>query len=366
MAFKLLFSSIFTLLWLHWIQVPEVGNSFSSRMCHRFDNIELQDLYSFVTLNSMVDKWLNVVSLVVSDQKPMGVGKTFTVFVDLHTAVIFNVTDHIPGHYIALESESSINLLRPRLELWFFANTIISSTHNNNNRKRPPHRNRFGDDDPSITTSKDFADLPPTGTSTGCQISEDPDQAAEPGGISHSNAQMATKTTSESSPANWKPRTPTANDGDAEGTNDVVGGRNHPPIPASSLSTSGGPQAPEYQGPSTDGGVDDDQVPNFGNNDDCEDDGTMAANVISGSSTADLDSDNHQHRSQWCTMSPDFGNGCSRKSSSLEVKFYFRHNSFLFQHTLGSLFRHILERPLRKSLRRLERILNELQAHQVF
>lgn len=44
---------------------------------------------------------------------------------DSATVVHFTVTDHIPGHHIGLES--AINLLRPRLELWFFANPAVAN-----------------------------------------------------------------------------------------------------------------------------------------------------------------------------------------------------------------------------------------------
>ncbi|XP_055619761.1 uncharacterized protein LOC129764578 [Toxorhynchites rutilus septentrionalis] len=119
MALKFLFLITSVIIWLCSLSVPDVADSYSLSTCHQFRYIERSALYDFVTQSEMVDRWLSVVSFVATDQRPIGVGKTYKVVVD-STVVHFNITDHIPGRHIALESQ--INLLRPRLELWFCVN----------------------------------------------------------------------------------------------------------------------------------------------------------------------------------------------------------------------------------------------------
>lgn len=222
MAIKLLFLAGSTLLWLYWLPVADVANSHSSVTCHRFKRASRATVYDFVTVSDLVDKWMSTVTYVATDQKALGVGKTYKVVIDSATVVHFTVTDHIPGHHIALES--AINLLRPRLELWFFANPVTTAT---------------------------------------------------------------TTTSSE-----------------------------------------------EQQRPHL-----------------TEEDGGNATNVISG----------HHHRHPgrpWLEPSGDH-----HGSSSLGLKFYFKHNSFLFQNTLGSFLRSFLERHFRRSLRHLDAIMTELETH---
>ncbi|XP_039446876.1 uncharacterized protein LOC120426220 [Culex pipiens pallens] len=235
MAIKLLFLAGSILLWLHWLPATDVANSYSTVMCHRFRNASRATVYDFVTYSDLVDKWMSAVSFVATDQKPLGVGKTYKVVVDSATVVHFTVTDHIPGHHVGLES--AINLLWPRLELWFFAN-------------------------PAVTNAT---------------------------------------TTANGTGADYR----------------SSGQRRH--------------HLAEEEGGTT--------------------------NVISG----DAERHHHQPRRLAATAAVDGGH----HRSSLGLKFYFKHNSFLFQHTLGPLLRHVFGRHFRRSLRHLDAILTEMEAHRV-
>lgn len=56
MALKVLFLTTCTLVWLYWLQVPDVAGSFSSITCRQFRRVERTFLYDFVTYSEQVDK----------------------------------------------------------------------------------------------------------------------------------------------------------------------------------------------------------------------------------------------------------------------------------------------------------------------
>ncbi|XP_058457391.1 uncharacterized protein LOC131434571 isoform X2 [Malaya genurostris] len=123
MVLKLPFLMTSTLLWLYRMKIPDVATSYCSVTCHQFQRTERTALYEFVTHSGTVDKWLSLASFVTTDQRSMGIGKKYKVIMD-QTILHFNVTDHIAGEYLALEA--SMNVLHPRLELWFFAHPLAT------------------------------------------------------------------------------------------------------------------------------------------------------------------------------------------------------------------------------------------------
>ncbi|XP_029733497.1 uncharacterized protein LOC109419698 [Aedes albopictus] len=309
MALKVLFLTTCTLVWLYWLQVPDVAGSFSSITCRQFRRVERTFLYDFVTYSEQVDKWLSIVTFVASDQRPLGVGKTYKVVIDSSTVLHFNVTDYIPFRHIALEAPTGF--LRPRLEVWFFSH----------------HRNAR----PSSST---IGDKPPQ--------PERPSAPNDPKNTIIIDTRSAHNGSDQSLPI------------------ELASSSSHP---AESSSTKLPPQTGVHNG---DGGrqrcgccsrrirskvMDNDDSR-------CDEAVKPTANVISGDVEHHHRCQHHheQHQVQNLQqLEPENG------PSSLGLKFYFKHNSFLFQHTLGRLLRLQVERHFRRSLRHLELILDDIE-----
>lgn len=311
MALKLLFLTTTTLIWLYWLKVPDVADSFSSITCRQFRRVERAVLYDFVTYSEQVDKWMSIVTFVASDHRPMGVGKTYKVIIDSSTILHLNVTDYIPSHHIALEGHTGF--LRPRLEFWFFSHR---------NRTLPPAI----DDKPS------------------------PERPSVPNDPKNTTIIIDTISTSRASRNQSLP----------------IELESHPEWPSSS-STELPPQTGVHNG---NGGRQQhhhhqhprgccSRSPRRWNgqrkvmDDRCGEAVKPTANVISGHVEHHRCHHHHQHKAQ-NFQQPENG------QSSLGLKFYFKHNSFLFQHTLGRLLRHMVERHFRRSLRHLELILDDM------
>ncbi|XP_058826743.1 uncharacterized protein LOC131686774 isoform X2 [Topomyia yanbarensis] len=275
MTLKLPFLITSTLLWLYWMKVPDVATSYCSVTCHRFQRTERTALYEFVTYSETVDKWLSLASFVATDQRPIGIGKTYKVIMD-QTILHFNITDHIAGEHIALEAPK--NVLHPRLELWFFTNspTICDRTSATDDgsgslRVTAPRQSPLSSSSSSSSSSCGVVELQP-----------------------QTNHDYGTR----QDPVGWC-GTATAD---------------------------------------------------------------RTANVISGGVK------HHRHRRHQHHHHHHHHRELrqrSRHRSSLELRFYFKHNSFLFQRTLGSLMRHVLQRQFRRSLRHLELILNNMNGYRI-
>ncbi|XP_055535865.1 uncharacterized protein LOC129724747 [Wyeomyia smithii] len=242
MALKIPFLLTVSVLWLYWLKVPDVANSYASVTCHSFQQIGCNVLYDFVTHSAVLDKWLSVVSFVASDQRPLGVGKSYKVIMD-QSVLHFNVTEYVAGRHIALESAPSS--FHPRVEFWFHANNLMS--------KVP----LFNPGQPSIDRSSSLPVVPMV---------------------------------------------------DRCGT----------------------------------------------------------ANVISGEQLKYHHHRQRHHHDHQHRLRPAEADCQTSAGSSLSLKFYFKHNSLLFQETLGSLLRLTLQQQFRRSLRHLELILNDLNDHRLF
>ncbi|XP_065086641.1 uncharacterized protein LOC135708452 [Ochlerotatus camptorhynchus] len=294
MALKVLFLATCALTWLYWLQVPNVSSSFSSVTCHRFRRIERTVLYDFVTYSELVDKWMSIVSFVASDQRPMGIGKTYKIIIDSSIILHLNVTHHTPGRHIALESQSGF--LRPHLELWFFAQ----------NRQPAPICHK----PPRPSASNDPMNIINTRSNSSGQNQSFPIEIA---------AAASTK---------LPPQT---------GVHNGDGGRHHHNDHHHGCWIGQQAHCREMKVMDVRCGE------------------AVPANVISG------DAEHHRRRRSHQLEDPQSEND---RSSLLGVKFYFKHNSFLFQHTLGRLLRQMIGRQFRRSLRHLELILGDMETLQ--
>ncbi|XP_062549805.1 uncharacterized protein LOC134214455 [Armigeres subalbatus] len=321
MALKVLFVAACTLVWLYWLQVPNVAESFSSVTCRQFGRVERAVLYDFVTYSEQMDKWMSIVSFIASDHRPLGIGKTYKTVIDSSTILHFNVTDYIPYHHIALESRT--DFLRPRLEFWFFS-----------------HRNR----QPSSATG----DKPPT---------ERPSVPNEPQNTIIIDTRSSNNYSyNESFPIELAPDPESSSSSSSTklppqtGVHNGDGGRqhrHHHQHPCGGCCRCSACRQEAERQPEKRRKVMDDR---------CDGAGEPTANVISGN--VEHHRSHHHHQRQlpaqdW--LQPENGR------SSLSLKFYFKHNSFLFQHTLGRLLRTMVERHFRRSLRHLELILNDME-----
>lgn len=299
MSLKVLFLATSALIWLNRLQVPNLHRSFSSVTCHRFRKIERPILHDFVTYSEMVDKWMSSVSYVASDQRPIEMGKTYKVIIDSSIILLFNITNHIPGRHITLESQS--NFLQPHLELWFFDENRQQSAIGNKPPERPSASNDPMNDINTRSNSSSSTFSLEIATAAAASTKLPPQTGVlngNNGGCHHHHHHHHACWIGQSTEFRREMKVMDARCGEA-----------------------------------------------------------VPANVISG------DAEHHRHscrrrRRRHRRQDPQPENV---RGSRLGLKFYFKHNSFLFQHTLGRLLRHMIGRHFRRSLRHLELILDDME-----